>query len=36
MKLFEVAHKGIPRSQMPQIHVDDIKDTLDIAKASYP
>lgn len=26
MRLFEVANKGIPRSQMPQIHVEDIKD----------
>lgn len=29
MKLFEVALKGIPRSQMPQIHVEDIKDDFD-------
>lgn len=29
MRLFEVANKGIPRSQMPQIHVDDIKDDFD-------
>ena len=29
MRLFEVANKGIPRSQMPQIHVEDIKDDFD-------
>ena len=29
MRLFEVANKGIPRSQMPQIHVDDIKDDFE-------
>lgn len=29
MRLFEVANRGIPRSQMPQIHVADIKDDFD-------